>query len=532
MKIAVPTSMPIIKSRIASTEHLLLFFLCSFTFLIYIRGINSQFVAEDFIFLQIISNPFGEVWRIIQESSRMWPVAIIYRWLIYQLSGMTPYGYHLASIVLHLINVVLVFHFVKRISSKSQLGLVAALIFALYPRHHQPVLWMSASHFMLASLFVLICLNTYLRFLETGRISWYIWSMIALLMALFSQEGSVILLPILIFLELFMYFREKPFSRQVLAKIQWMPLIIRSIPILLIFVFFAFLTFGGNRLYKLTGIQLSSLGELNAAGFTIGDAYTLSIGSDSIREIASYVVYSVYPHIPLRALDPTVFTIILTILTIFFLTVAFIKGPGIIRLSLACLFVSILPYVFFTPFGNADRYFYFISVSVSILAAFYLIKLSDIIHNRIPSLKIAILTPLLAIFILISALMINQRINEWQAAGRIAEDILEEAVAIIPNPEAGSTIVYVGLPQQYGQAYLFMSAFSTAVQMKYGPGVDDVKFFQTHDQNAIDYLRDASPVQNPVKNIHVLLYEDGHLYDKSDSVADLDDIIPGSFFQW
>ncbi|MEN4099898.1 MAG: hypothetical protein ROW52_08245 [Anaerolineaceae bacterium] len=502
------------------------------TFLIYLRGISAQFVAEDFIFLQPSAGTLSDVWQSILTSSRARPVIDFFHWLMYQFFATTPHGYHLVSLTLHGINILLVHRFASWLSGSKQIGLAAALIFALYPRHHQPLLWMASSHVTLVYLFSLICLNCYTRFLDTKKISWYILTLVSLVMALFTQEGSVVLFPLLVAVELFSHLRDKPFSLSHQIKALSINPLKKYIPIFLVFLLFLFVTFGGQRLYKLSGIQFANVEEMQSAGFQRGDAYSFTIGMDTIQDMAAYLTYAVYPHIPLRALDPTFAAMLLTAVTVLILLFSFIKGPGLARFALISLFISILPFIFFTPYGNADRYFYFMSVSFSIFAACYILTISDWVKKTFRSFPIPLSTIVLTAYLLISAWMINERINDWQKAGELADRILEQSVALIPNPEPGSSIVYIGLPQQVGQAYVFTSGFSTAIDMRYGSRADGVTFYQSHDEQAIAYLKSADPLEKSVENLHVVLYEDGVLKDKSNYVADIDAIIPGSFFRW
>jgi hypothetical protein len=532
MNITKPSLLPESPSRVNWLHHFPIFLISGLSLLIYSRGLNAQFVAEDFMFLKQFNTTFGEAWQLMLESSRIWPLAVVYRWFLYQLSSINPMGYHLASQAIHFVNVILVYILVNLLSKESRIGLGAALIFALYPRHHQPLLWMAAAQTPLSYMFALACLIGFVSFLRTKKISWYVSTIIALCMALMSQEGTVILFPLLVFIELFFLLQSKTISLTRPNKFPSLFPLIKYIPFLIIFTVYFALTFGGDRAFKLRGVEFESVEQLNSAGFSSGDAYHFKLGIDSIKEIAAYTTYAVFPHIPLRSLDPNLPSMLLSGITILLLAVIFFQGELLARLAVIWLFLCILPFVFFTPFGNADRYFYFISIGPSIIYAWLFYKLSEWLLKRSPAISRLLPTILFCLYALASIFVTQQRVNEWQIAGRIAENLLRQAVILVPDPEPESKMIYVGLPQQYKQAYVYTSAFSYAIQARYGDRAVDVSFYQTHDQQTVDFLKSAVSVENPVENLYVLLYEEGQLVDKSGVVSDLELLQPSSFFQW
>jgi len=97
--------------------------------------------------------------------------------LIYQLSGLKPFGYHLANLVLHCLNTVLLFACIRRLlaagatvvnisgalaqaTSPAALG---ALLWALNPLRVEPAAHVTDLRYCLLVLFLLISLWSYLR---------------------------------------------------------------------------------------------------------------------------------------------------------------------------------------------------------------------------------------------------------------------------------------------------------------------------------------------------------------------------------
>jgi tetratricopeptide (TPR) repeat protein len=101
-------------------------------------------------------------------------------WLIsgldYALWGMQPLGYHLTSLVFHMLNAVLFYFVAARLlrlgwqdvqqtddAALSLAAAFAALLFALHPLRVESVAWLSAQHDLLAGSFYLLAVLCYLR---------------------------------------------------------------------------------------------------------------------------------------------------------------------------------------------------------------------------------------------------------------------------------------------------------------------------------------------------------------------------------
>jgi hypothetical protein len=501
------------------------------TLLAYVRGLDNQFVAEDFLFVSQFNASFDEAWQSMLTSSRVWPVGVVYRWVMFQISETNPIGYHVASLTIHIVNTLLVYYIGNRLSGDRRIGWTAALIFALYPRNHQPVLWMSGNLVPLSTLFSLICVVAFERYLSLKRFIWYGLALLTLALALLTLEGTVVLLPIMLAMEYLMF---HPFQLGKPRSFLLSPSrLLKYLPILIIFALYFFINFGGARAYKLGGgEQIGDLEDLNTVGLERGDSYRFTIGLDSLKEGVVYIVYSAYPHIPLRALDANLPVMALAGVTILALLALFVKGNNFVRFSLVWIVVSLVPYVFFATFGNADRYFYLAAIGFGFALSWVIWRVYDNLSPRGVNVARIFATAVIGLYVSSSLLVLQERAYEWHVAGETASEILDQAVALYPEPPAGSTMVYVGLPRQFGQAYVYNSAFVTALSLRYGEKAEAVNLFQNHSDKAIQYLATAEPVDEPLNNTYVMLYENGELKDKTQVVDDRSALDPDLWFQW
>jgi hypothetical protein len=82
----------------------------------------------------------------------------IYMYALYPLFGTRPAPYHLASVMLHWVNAVLLWRLAAAEQRRWLVGFVAAMMFLLSPAHYHAVLWISAVSLVLGMTFLLAAL--------------------------------------------------------------------------------------------------------------------------------------------------------------------------------------------------------------------------------------------------------------------------------------------------------------------------------------------------------------------------------------
>jgi len=129
----------------------------------------------------------------IEASYR--PVATFSYYLLFQIFGLNAFGYHLASLMIHILNVLLVYVLASRILEDRWSPLIAGLLFACHPALTEAINCISYNEDLLAAVFFLLALVLYLT-LSTKN---YVLSLICFLLGLLSKE-MVITLPAIIVL--------------------------------------------------------------------------------------------------------------------------------------------------------------------------------------------------------------------------------------------------------------------------------------------------------------------------------------------
>lgn len=144
------------------------------------------------------------------------PLLALSFWVDKGLWGLQESFMHLENIVLHAVNVVLVFCLALRIfhrqgSHDNLFPLCAALLFALHPINTEAVNWISGRTDLLAGLFILIALLTLNSALERNSILWGALSASSLLLSSLAKETAIFFYPAALFIMYSHDARDLPF---------------------------------------------------------------------------------------------------------------------------------------------------------------------------------------------------------------------------------------------------------------------------------------------------------------------------------
>src|SRR3954464_9749849 len=167
--------------------------LCAIALLLAIvayRGaLTNPFVYDDH--LVIVENPsitkLSDVRAIALHDVKRPLVNFSYA-LDYAVWGLAPYGYHATSLLLHLLNIGLLFAFARRASADHDEGsgsrlvagrefavaFTAAVLLAVHPLMTQAVGYISARADLLSATFVLLALLSYRAYVLSKRRMWLV----------------------------------------------------------------------------------------------------------------------------------------------------------------------------------------------------------------------------------------------------------------------------------------------------------------------------------------------------------------------
>ncbi|MDY0314790.1 MAG: hypothetical protein RBR32_06905, partial [Bacteroidales bacterium] len=134
----------------------------------------------------------------------------------YQAFGHNSKYYHLNNLLLHLLNIVLVFIFIKKLIPKNRFTpLIVSILFALHPAFVEPIAWVTGRKDLLFVLFSLLSFHSYLKFLKLEKryLKYLILLLTGFLVYLASlSKIQAVTLPLVFFLIDWLKYRKLNFS--------------------------------------------------------------------------------------------------------------------------------------------------------------------------------------------------------------------------------------------------------------------------------------------------------------------------------
>jgi 4-amino-4-deoxy-L-arabinose transferase-like glycosyltransferase len=180
-----------------------LFIIILISFIAYLPVFNNELLAWDDEYY-IKNNPLVYTINLKDIFSQYvmgnyHPFTILILAIEYQLFGLSATGYHTVNLLLHLLNVLLVFFTVLRLANKQEIALVAALLFGIHPLHVESVAWTAELKDLLYTFFFLASYIFYLKYQESQRKKYYIVALILFSVSLLSKAMAASL-PVLLIL--------------------------------------------------------------------------------------------------------------------------------------------------------------------------------------------------------------------------------------------------------------------------------------------------------------------------------------------
>ncbi len=382
------------KSAIKIMQFVPILILLLVSFAVYFNTLYNGFVYDDNG--QIVENPWIKNVKHLPDifSKGVWSfqaapsMANYYRPLMhfialvnYHAFGLKPWGFHLANILFHAGNTLLVFIITSKLfgvsSSKPaaaatqgsatasiQLPFIAALLFAVHPIHTEAVAWVAAVPELSYTFFFLLSFYFYIvprPELKNG----YIFSVVSFFLALLCKETALSLLIILLVYDYALSKKRVPFSVQL--KIY--------VPYFIVAVVYLILRF--NALRSLAPIM--PYGKLMSYEYIINifPLFTLYLGKLIFPiNLNAFIIYH-----PIESLiEVKGMLCLLATVTYAFLSVVAYRKNKAAFFSLLLIAIPLIPTFIVPAFSQAslsERYLYLPSVGFVVLPAMLLAHLRE-----------------------------------------------------------------------------------------------------------------------------------------------------------
>jgi protein O-mannosyl-transferase len=201
-----------------------------------INALRNQFASDDIE--QVLGNSFirhfgnlpaaftRSVWSfaasdiVFTVDQYFRPIFTTLFTINYSLFGTSPFGWHLASVLIHSGVTLLVFVVLEEMTGRQWIAAVAAALFAVHPVHAESVAWVSGITDPLMALFLLPAFYFYLRFRVNRRPRFLAATLGFYFLALLSKETAIALPFVVAYCELFHFRSNEPLARRLIKLLR------------------------------------------------------------------------------------------------------------------------------------------------------------------------------------------------------------------------------------------------------------------------------------------------------------------------
>ena len=176
------------------------------------------------------------------------PITIATLAINYSISGTDAWSYLFLNLLLHLVNGVLVFIFIYRISGqKTMVAFLTSLLFCIHPMHVESVAWVSERKDLVYTLFFILSLMQYWRYISSGKKAGLWLSFLFFSLSLLSKPAAIILPLVLFLLD---YWNKRTFNKKLLVE---------KIPFFIVAILFTVITIKLQSVTAMTSLDVYPL---------------------------------------------------------------------------------------------------------------------------------------------------------------------------------------------------------------------------------------------------------------------------------
>jgi tetratricopeptide (TPR) repeat protein len=177
------------------------------TLIVYLPVKDHQFVHLDD---DLYHNPHTQegltwaniAWALTALEAGFWhPLTWWSHMLDYELFGLSPGGHHLMSLLLHTLNVLLLFGLLHRWTGALWRSFLVAALFALHPLNVESVAWVAERKNVLSTLFWFLTLGAYVHYVRKPHWRRYLWVVVLFVLGLMAKPMLVTLPCVLLLLD-------------------------------------------------------------------------------------------------------------------------------------------------------------------------------------------------------------------------------------------------------------------------------------------------------------------------------------------
>jgi protein O-mannosyl-transferase len=187
------------------------------------------------------------IWAITATEKSNWhPLTWMSHQVDFQLYGMSPAGHHATSVVLHVINVVLLFLALSLATRAPVQSFIVAVLFAIHPLDVESVVWIAERKNVLSTAFFFAAIGLYVFYARKPSVGRYLLLTSAFVLGLASKPMVITLPCVLLLLDYWPLQRaqeqSQPSSGFRVPQLPWSQLWLEKIPLFVLCALSAWVT--------------------------------------------------------------------------------------------------------------------------------------------------------------------------------------------------------------------------------------------------------------------------------------------------
>jgi protein O-mannosyl-transferase len=165
------------------------------TFIVYLPCLDNNFVNwddPDYIYqnpvIQKLNKENIKTMCFDFQVGHYHPLTMFSLAIDYSIGKLNPKTYHTTNLVLHLCNTALVFVFIFLLFEKTEPAAITSVLFGVSTMHVESVAWAADRKTVLYTLFFLVSLIFYLRYLKEKKNKFYAFTLLFFILSILSKE--------------------------------------------------------------------------------------------------------------------------------------------------------------------------------------------------------------------------------------------------------------------------------------------------------------------------------------------------------
>jgi tetratricopeptide (TPR) repeat protein len=253
-------------------EIVICLFLVSVSLLIYLQVRGFEFVTyddESYItkntFIKAGFTSESIIWAFTSGYAANWhPLTWLSHMLDIELYGLNPMGHHWSNLQIHIVNVVLLFLFLRLMTGAIWKSAFVSALFAIHPMHVESVAWVAERKDVLCAFFWILSMWAYVLYVRQPNKTRYLLLIILFVLGLMSKPMIVTLPFTLLLLDFWPLYRFQSIIQERKSNVfqALLTLVWEKIPLFILSTVSSFITFWvqhhGGAVASMTSLPFES----------------------------------------------------------------------------------------------------------------------------------------------------------------------------------------------------------------------------------------------------------------------------------